>query len=353
MNSWLLTVSLRCSCAIHPRSEDFNIKIMRYDVILLALCVLLAPIAPAHSQTATDELIDQLRRDALENLNPDSLGAGYAAMLSLAVSPDISAATFYPDPGAGIDDTRLKVFKLPIRHVFNREGEGVRPFVQGLFAYQTLDAEFNVLIDESIRSDWRTVGGALSAGVEIPLREQLSLLTAVTFGIGRLQNEAVYNGAIAENFIQPALAGLAFDWEARAHVYGASIAADYRRKIGNFDLEVHGSLTHHEVKTYDSSNEFIAFDTGTTTLDIDVNSVHPTSLKLADAPLSLVLLVGNTTFLGPNRDALDFDSFFELGAAIEADVSARGWRIKTLRFGAKAIVGENVTGWSLVVGHSF
>jgi hypothetical protein len=130
---------------------------MRYDVILLALCVLLAPITPAHSQTATDELIDQLRRDALENLNPDSLGAGYAAMLSLAVSPDISAATFYPDPGAGIDDTRLKVFKLPIRHVFNREGEGVRPFVQGLFAYQTLDAEFNVLIDESIRSDWRTV----------------------------------------------------------------------------------------------------------------------------------------------------------------------------------------------------
>ena len=54
-------------------------------------------------------------------------------------------------------------------------------------------------------------------------------------------------------------------------------------------------------------------------------------MKLGKYPLAVVALLGNTTFLGANRDALGFKDFHEAGLALEVDVSSRGWKIHTLR----------------------
>ena len=314
--------------------------------------VLLATLL-ANAQAVDDELIARIREQTLENLDAEGLGAGYAAMLSFAVSPDISAATFYPDAPDGIDDVTLKVYRVPLRHVFDRDGQGPRPFVQGLFAYQYYDARFILSAEEAIGAEWRTYGGALTGGVELPVSERLTVLTGVTAGIGRMRSDADYSGSLGQTVLRPVLEGIAFDWDADARLFGASLGFDYLRPLSGFDLEIRGSATHHYIETYNSSSAFVEFTSHVTALDVDVNSVHPTAMSLGESPLSLVLLAGGTKVVGPNREALGFDSFFELGAAFEADISTRGWRVRTLRLGAKGIVGNDVRGWSLVFGYGF
>jgi hypothetical protein len=110
---------------------------------------------PSSYASAQQESIDALRQLALEQLGPDRLGAGYAALINFAVNPDISAATFYIDVD-GADNPTLNVFRLPLRHVFKPTNHTWRPFVQANFAYQAFDASLDVLEGESIDLTYRT-----------------------------------------------------------------------------------------------------------------------------------------------------------------------------------------------------
>ncbi|MDH4126509.1 MAG: hypothetical protein OEW64_11880 [Gammaproteobacteria bacterium] len=327
---------------------------MRRTRLVLLLCkTCIAFTAPAFAQTDPQDIIDELRQSALAELDSQSLGAGYAAMVSFAVSPDISAATFYPDSGSDVQDARLKAYRLPYRYTFNREREGGHVFVEGLLAYQTLDAGFAIDTNESVASDWRTWGGSVSLGYETPLSERLSLFAAVTAGFARLENRAHYDGLIAETYLRLAFEGIVFDWFADANIVGGSISAEYQRPWRGFDLEIRGGFTDHYISSTDASSPTLEFSANVLAFDVDFSAVHPTSLKLGNTPLAAVFLAGNTTFLGEHRNALDFNSFYEIGAAIEADVSARNWKIKKLRLGLKLIYGAHVDGWSMVLGHSF
>lgn len=51
------------------------------------------------AQSGLDETIDAVRRQAIQQAGPDRLGAGYAAMMNFAATPDISSATYYIDGG--------------------------------------------------------------------------------------------------------------------------------------------------------------------------------------------------------------------------------------------------------------
>ena len=51
------------------------------------------------AQSGLDEIIDAVRRRAIQQAGPDRLGAGYAAMMNFAATPDISSATYYIDNG--------------------------------------------------------------------------------------------------------------------------------------------------------------------------------------------------------------------------------------------------------------
>ena len=202
-----------------------------------------------------------------------------------------------------------------------------------------------------VASEWETWGFSLSGGYDVPLSEHLAFLPVLSVGYGSLENRASYSGPISEQLLQPALTGLIFDWDTSAVSYGASLGLDYRRKLGGFDIEVLGSVSHHYIETVDPPNEFVDFRSRVSAFDLEANAIHPTSWKMFGNPLSIVGLFGHTRIFGPERDALGFDSFFEAGAGIDLDVSARGWKIKSLRFGAKAIFGPDVDGWGLIVGY--
>ena len=307
--------------------------------------------APGAACAQSDDLIDAIRDLAKESFDPVKIGAGYAAMVDFAVSRDISSAYFYPDASDGVVDPSLTHFQFPFRFVFGDDRSIARPFLQGLVAHQTVESGFDYAPGESVASEWETWGFSLSGGYDVPLSEHLSFLPVLSVGYGSLENRASYSGPISEQLLQPALTGLIFDWDTSAVSYGASLGLDYRRKLGGFDIEVLGSVSHHYIETVDPPNEFVDFRSRVSAFDLEANTIHPTSWKMFGNPLSIVGLFGHTRIFGPERDALGFDSFFEAGAGIDLDVSARGWKIKSLRFGAKAIFGPDVDGWGLIVGY--
>jgi hypothetical protein len=318
--------------------------------LLLSVVLSAAAWSPqAVAQSDIDGIRDQLAKD----LRDVHIGAGYAAIVDFAVSRDISAATFYPDEMDGVTDPKLTSIKIPFRFSLGSEGAPTRPFVQGHFAYQTLNADYELLADELIRSEWKTLGGSLSGGFEVSLGETMKLIPAVSVGYGRIENRANYTGPVGREFLQPIFSNLVFDWEANALVYGASLGLDYRRQYGRVDLEVLGNLTHHLVESTSASTELAEFDGHVTAFDLEVNAVHPTSMTLGGYPLSIVGLFGMTSIFGPDRDALGFDRFFETGLGLQGDLSSRGWKVTSLRLGLKAIYGPDVTGWGLIVGYEF
>jgi hypothetical protein len=305
--------------------------------------------AQVAAQTDLDDIRDQLAAD----LRSVHIGTGYAAIVDFAVSRDISAATFYPDEVEGVSDPELNSIKMPYRFMLGADGALTRPFIQGHFTYQTLNADFNILPDELIRSEWKTFGGSLSGGFEVALSDRMKLIPAVSIGYGRIENRAEYTGPIGDEFLRPVFNNLLFDWDANALVYGASLGVDYRRQYGRIDVELLGNLTHHSVESTSASTELAEFAGHVTAFDLELNAVRPTSMTLGGYPLSVVGLFGMTSIFGPDRDALGFDRFFETGLGLQGDLSSRGRKVKSLRLGLKAIYGPDVIGWGLIIGYEF
>lgn len=318
---------------------------------LLALFLLapLSPIAVAQSIVDTDVLRQQLAAD----LEAVHIGTGYAAIVDFAVSRDISSATFYPNDVEGVANPSLTSTKLPFRFRLGSDESTIRAFVQGHLAYQTFETDFVFLPDELVSSRWRTSGGSLAGGVEIPIGDSLRLLPAVGVGYGRVVNRAQYTGPIGQDVLRPVFTNLLFDWDADAFIYGASLGLDWQREYRGMAFEVLANAAHHLVRSTSSSSEFVEFDGHVTMLDIEFNAIRPTSWSVGNYPLALVGLFGATGIIGPDRDALGFDKFFEAGLGLEGDVSSKGWKIKSLRFGVKGIFGPDVKGWGLIIGYGF
>lgn len=312
------------------------------------LALLLAAL-PLSSFAQTDP--DALNQAIRDSINTKGLGASYAAIVSFAVSPELSAATFNPDAGPGVIDPQLVTLKVPYRHMFRDDSARIRPFIQADFGYQKFDAGLDVAPGEFIDTEWKTLGGLAVGGAEIRMSEHFVIIPAITLGYASLENRSNYSGPVVEGVIGPALDGFVFNWDANALIYGASFGADYQRQLRGFELEMRGSLTHNIVDTIGSGD--VSFRSGITTLDLEVNTVHPTGKTIGNSPLSWVAIVGHSRFFGSGNDALGFESFYEAGLALDLDMTAKGWMIKSLRFGAKAIFGEDVDGWGLIIGYHF
>jgi hypothetical protein len=309
----------------------------------------------ACSADSTNEYVQALRDSVRDAIRPEDLGAGYVALLNFAVNPDISAATYKIDGGDGRgDDFTLDVYRLPLCHVFTSENLSFRPFVAANFAYQTYGGNRIYLDDrDSIGTAYEAYGGSATLGAEIPIFDPLVLLVAVNSGIAHLENRADYYGVIAENLLRPALAGLVFDWDADAWLTGVSAGMQYSRKLDGNEYRATIDVTFNHFATYETSSDFVEFEANATTCSLQLESLFPLPGSLFGMPLALATSLGHTSFYGQENDALGFSYFFEAGVAIETDVAEHDIFVKKMRFGAKAMAGEDVIGWSLILGYRF
>lgn len=329
---------------------------LRIPVFAVVCVLLLVPFLGRAQIGGFDDLIreaiDEVRAFAQEELGAQNIGSAYAAMINFAGNPDVSTATYYIDDPNAVDAT-LDVFRVGLRHEWGEKEDRWRPFVQALFPYQTLEYKEPLLGGDRVDVSWKAYGVVGTAGAEYRVNSRLRITPALNFGSVRLESNAGYQGGFAENILEPALDGLAYDWEADAWVAGLSLWMDYRREFDGFDAAFHAGVTHNHVESYRVSSELIHFSSRATTVAGSVETIHPTPVEIWNFPISLVLTGGATAFLGPGREALGFDRFYDGGVAFEADIDRWGLPVRTLRLGLLGIVGPNVTGWSLIFNYSF
>ena len=79
----------------------------------------------------------------------------------------------------------------------------------------------------------------------------------------------------------------------------------------------------------------------------------PLGCALADYPLLWQTFLGGIYYVGEDQDVLGWTYYGELGATLGVDLRRLGLMINALRLGTSIIQGDNITGWSIVVGYTF
>jgi hypothetical protein len=294
---------------------------------------------------AQDELED-IREQLKNSVRNSDIGAGYAQMLNFFIDPSISASYLESDDG-----TRYDVFKVPIQYTFPLNEGRWQLAVRGALSRAQAENRFELLEGEVTDGTWTAHSGQVGVGLMAPFSESMSWIVAGQFGISRLENKADYNGGLTEAILAPLIDGVLFNWDTNARVSSLSGGLDYRDRLADrYELEVLARYTYSRIESYSESRDLVPFSADTGTLSAKADLRHPFSATLGDRPLFGVAHLGATAFTGPNRNALGFSHFYELGYSLGVDVSEHNRFFRAFRFGYQLNLGSDIEGHSLLFG---
>jgi hypothetical protein len=321
---------------------------------LYPLLITFGLVALLGGQGAAADALDDMRLALRDLLQASQVGPSYAAIINFESEPDVSSSTLWIDSGLQGDD-ELKVTKLPLRHEFALSGRGWKPFIQATLATFELRQKANFFNDpnELLDSKWSSYSASLGGGVRIPLSESLSVLPAVDGGYASLQNDSQFYGTLSNAILKPALEGIFTDWSADAWLANAHLALLYEKALEKVEINAKLSYTFSHIESYRASEGFTGFDEDIGTLNVKVDATYPLGVSLADYPLALIAHLGNSTFVGPNRDAMGFQSLHEAGLSLEMDLARNEWMVEKVSLGAEVLWGDDVHGWSLLFNYRF
>ena len=128
-----------------------------------------------------------------ENVDDErAIGASYAYLFLLTLSPDFAAAhyTFTDEPG---QDLNISTSRFPYHIDLMKDSESSLQF-EIVAAYQQMEEIFQVtgLPGESIDAKWNTYG--LGLLYEHNISKQLRFTPGLRIGVATMKNNAIYNG---------------------------------------------------------------------------------------------------------------------------------------------------------------
>jgi len=282
---------------------------------------------------------------------PESLGAGYAQLLNLTLSDDLSSAHYEIDAGEGIDDPLLRITRLPWRIASRKLARGELDWLLEL-GYLGLDAGFDVSLPGfgggRIDSRWRAYGATTGVRLRLPLADSLSLEPTLWLGIARLDNDAHYSGIATA--LRPAVAGTLFDWSTDAAVASADLGLVSRKGWGDLDGWLAARATHSVVDSFGESSAAVRFRENGNTLSLRAELEGPTGCTLAGRSVRWTSLGSYARFLGTNADQLGFNDVAQLGAGLVFVAPAGDFHLRRIAVKGSLLRGSHVRGWSLGFG---
>lgn len=297
---------------------------------------------PLQAQTELEDARDLLRNE----LRNSDVGAGYAQMLNFFVDPSISASKLESDDGTDYD-----VLKIPLQYTVPINDGRWQLAVRGTLSHARAENAFNIFEGEIIDGTWSADSGQLGVGLIVPAGDRLSWIVAGQFGISRLENDADYNGGLSELIIAPVADGVLFNWDTNARVTSLTGGLDYSDRLwGRYDLGVITRYTYSHIESYSESRDMVPFSAETGTLSAKVELRQPFGSALGERPLFGVAHIGATAFTGPNRKALGFGHFYEIGYSVGVDVSERNRFFRAFSLGYQLNLGSDIDGYSVLIG---
>jgi hypothetical protein len=281
------------------------------------------------------------------------IGAGYAQILSLATTPDISTATY--DVQGETVPLAIQVTRAVHEERWSALSERADLYWRVGGGYSRLKADFPVNVPGagagSIVSRWSVYSASVGLLAKVRLDDEFTLLPALDIGGAQLQSEADYTGAAAR--LQPVLRGALFDWTANAFLVTPGLGLDWRRAHGARVTVVRGHVAWSRITSFGAAEPSQRFSEVSGVCSIRAEHLGPTEMRVFDRQIGWVVFGGYSSFLGGNRAALGFSSVAELGAALELPITPGDAVGRRVRLGASYLSGPDVTGWSVSVGMQY
>jgi hypothetical protein len=278
------------------------------------------------------------------DIDNQELGSGYAHIISFAAEPEIAAATFNIDDPEGTEDQELKTMKLPLYKEFESDTHDWHWFAQGALSYMNFEQNLFLSSRESIRFKWEGFGALVEGGAVLPLGQGFSLAPSLGVGINRLESDARFSSQMLEDLFSPALGGVLYNWDSLASIARANLGLKYDNRFGNYRYKGNANVSISNIDSFNESRDFPGFSSHASTFSIKLDVSHPLNLSVRDHPLYVIGHLGNTTFVGRDRDILGFSSFSEIGASLG---------VAKLTLGAMAILGDDVSGWTVIFNYDY
>ncbi len=323
---------------------------LRVDWLRLAGCVGLGLAVSAGAARAQD-LRDILREQA----RATDYAAGFQALSIFGGTPGISAATYN---GETLD---IDSYKLPISHNFaplqNGMLAGWVPHVELTLSY--LRARQNAYLGDGPQTphyanlSFNSFTALAGAGLDAPLGERTWLRPVLLGGYSRVESDTDFLGPNGDLY-EAASRGILTDVKIDSILLGFAVALVHEREIAP-DTHLTTTIRYNRIDdlNYSASDSSLKSNNRFSVVTGSVEVKGPTDVTLFGRSLRWIGYGGGTWLMGRHRNALGFNSFAELGAGIELvdNTLLRGVEGITLR--GSALIGGNVTGWSLGLSVTF
>jgi hypothetical protein len=302
------------------------------------------------------QTLGDLREQLRENLRQAHFASALVGMVMLADDLELSGAHYRLDDSSS---TEIDTFVLPFRKVtrpWGQEAPGL--YFEGAAGVARADEStadvYGGLLPQlatSVRTEWRSIGGLVGAGLDLEPVEGLHVAPILDVGLSWLQNRTDYGGPGAA--VTAALAdGIAFNWDALAFVYGGAVRVDWQADLGGgHRLECAGRYDLRwtdTVQTDDPAQDFAELiQVATARADV----TGPLGWELLGATLGWRATVSYRRFLA--GDIFGVEDYVQVGGGVEFATGdslpvGSGFTITSA-----AILGDGLAGWSLGVGMMF
>lgn len=315
---------------------------VRRAAALVAMAVLAGPV-PA--QTVPDQVRAQVASARL--------GTGYAQMISLSATPDLSAASYRInaiDPSAELD-----VLRLPYQAKWLPLSDDTDLYwkVEGGWLQYQQDFPWNPAPGTAgtFGSTWKAYSAGAGVLAKVRLGSGFSIEPALDLALARLQNRTSYGGSAA--VLQPVLDGLLFNWSADAWLVTPGIALEWTDSVGEGAVRVRGHVARSWIASFDETDPVQRFRDATNVYSLRADYVHPTEWKAFERPISWVTYGSYAGFFGANRNALGFDAVAEVGGGLELPLQPDAPRAERVRLQAAYLFGSGVRGWTVGLGMQY
>lgn len=281
------------------------------------------------------------------------LGVGYAQMIGLTATPDVSAASY--EISSSDPKPKLDVFRVPYQARWLTLSPDADLYWTVAGGYLRFKDEFPVAANPpatgSIGSRWTAYSASGGLLAKIRLGHDLTLEPALDFALARLENGASYDGTASA--LQPLLDGPLFNWQTNAWLMTPSVGLAWAPPIDAGKINVRGHVARSWIRSFDESAALQSFSESANIYSIRVDYAQPTSYRIADRAVSWVAYGGYAGFFGANRNALGFTSVAEIGGGIEAPLHTDRAHSERLRLAAGYLFGSDVRGWTIGLSVEF
>ena len=295
-----------------------------------------------HAQTVPDQVRAQVASARL--------GAGYAQMINLSATPDLSAASYRidgADPSADLDVLRLpyqaKWLALSdAADLYWKAEAGWLQFKQDFLLNPTAGAA------GTFGSKWTAYSVGAGMLAKVRLASGFSIEPAVDVALARLQNRTSYGGSAT--FLQPVLDGLLFNWDADAWLVTPGIALEWTAAAEEGRTRVRGHVARSWIASFDETDPVQRIREATNIYSVRGEYLHPTDWTAFSRRMSWVAYGSYAGFFGANRGVLGFDAVAEVGGGLELPIAPDAPKAERVRLQAAYLFGSGVRGWTLGLG---